>query len=226
MTGNISFIHLRRIVRRLINLPSIQLRPAITLLVSAMLAGGSILLPGSALAAQQQICGNGGSGYCMNAWNGGPNVNMYNGNNSNEDFTEISVPQDCNHGKVSDGGTYGYCPFTNHTMDQALVNQTIVQLQDLNINSNYYADCVGGASGTGDLLPCGSPNGTGAGIGTIMVEYSSADCYSDGAQGYLVDRYWGDYYGGYAWVSSGGNPGRPLYVNDTSTSTCWGGFDL
>jgi len=177
-------------------------------------------------ATQNQICGNGGSGYCMNAWNGGPNVNMYRGGVSNEDFVPVTVPNDCNHGKVSAGGTYGYCPFVNHWLDEAYVNDTIVQIQDQDSASPYNGYCIGGATGTGYLLPCGTNNnGTGAGIGTIMVEFQSVNCGNPG-QAYLVDRYWSDYYDDNVWVASGGNPGTPVYVNSTTTQTCWGGLYL
>jgi hypothetical protein len=40
----------------------------------------------AAQAQISQVCGNTASGYCINAWNGGPSVKMYYGGYSNDNF--------------------------------------------------------------------------------------------------------------------------------------------
>jgi hypothetical protein len=59
---------------------------------AAVALAGGLALAGSAapaMAVQQQICGNLGSGYCLNDWNnqGSGFRSMYYGGNPNENFT-------------------------------------------------------------------------------------------------------------------------------------------
>src|SRR5690348_7293797 len=63
------------------------------------------------LATQQQICGNGGSGYCMNDWNGAYQyVKMYNGGASHEDFGVIFEVSACGSGKRGRDGRFAAVP--------------------------------------------------------------------------------------------------------------------
>ena len=80
-------------------------------LLAAGLLGLGIATGGAGPAfAQQQVCGNGGSGYCINAWFGGPPVKMYYGGKSNEDFEFIFNVKEC-----GSGGTTTARPRTNRS---------------------------------------------------------------------------------------------------------------
>ena len=56
----------------------------------------------AAQAQISQVCGNTGTGYCINAWNGGPSVKMYYGGYSNDSFaaTPVFCVQRARHGPV------------------------------------------------------------------------------------------------------------------------------
>lgn len=61
-----------------------------------LLVAAAVLLPflvgvPAAQAQISQVCGNTGTGYCMNAWNGGPSVKMYYGGYSNDNFGATQV---------------------------------------------------------------------------------------------------------------------------------------
>jgi hypothetical protein len=177
-----------------------------------------------AAQASSQICGNAGSGYCMNAWNGGPYVKMYNGGYYNDNFY-YRVITACSGQAFVQSTAYGdrtNCPFFNSGADQAYHGDLIVEL----VYGNN-GECVGtGGSGSypdyGYLGACGNGSGSGAANGVVDVKVPDI-CYSGAA---LVNRYWTDkdspYYVNSAYVTSGGSVGAPLYVGDTSSYTCWG----
>ncbi len=176
----------------------------------------ALLSPGTASATQQQICGNGGSGYCMNAWNGGPSVKMYNGSNSHEDFYDELVPL-CNGYYVT-----STCPLANHNYDAEFEGAEIVQI--------VYAptgQCIGSDSnGHGILTTCNSVvTGTGGGVGTVQIVYGEPGC-SGFPPVDMVNRHYTDQADAWRNVESGGNPGQPLIMNASiieGQPTCWGG---
>jgi hypothetical protein len=188
-----------------------------------LVVAAAILLPllaavPSAQAAADQICGNTGTGYCLNAWNGGPAVNMYYGGYANDAFS-IDPIFVCN-GKdtveaVSDHDPSN-CPFTDVTFDQIYHNDTIAEI----VYDNTGQCVVTNSSLNGTLGACGNINGSGAGNGAFNVLVSC------GGGGYnMINRYWTNSYGTtgiLAYVASGGNPGLPLIMNSRG-ATCWGG---
>jgi hypothetical protein len=188
----------------------------------ATLALASIAFAAPAYAQGTNICGLGGTGYCMNDWgNGGQNnaVEMYYGGYSNDYFYTEPVDA-CNGGDTVTGS----CPFQSSTMDGNLAGDLIVQVVYANSGAGDGL-CVGTAS-SGDAILTGCNNtttGTGGGDGTLMVAAtgSSGGSCDQSGEGLLVDRYWTK--GAYAFVTSGGSIGAPLLVNDTSAATCWGG---
>jgi hypothetical protein len=189
-----------------------------------LLVAATFLLPFLAAvpvaqASSPNICGNAGSGYCINAWNGGPYVKMYYGGYSNDNFylRDVSVcsgsarVQSTRHGDATD------CPFTNPNLDSLFWNDRIVEA----VYGNN-GECVGTtASGTGFLGSCGSSDGTGAINGAFNALHYYSGC------GYaLANRYWSNQFSNqYYWVS-GGNPGTPLYLNGQDSWTCWGGSGI
>lgn len=210
---------MRKILRR----TRLVLLPALA--VTGLLLGTG----GSAHATQQQICGNGGSGYCMNDWNGSNQyVKMYYGNSSHEDFGFIFNYTECGGGKVTSTmqGDSADCPFVNKYLDDTLHNDPIGQIE-------YWptGQCIGTTTaGTAWLGNCANSSGVGGGTGSTLIDYNL------GPTDALIDRYWSDYYSSGqnyfpCFLVSGGNPGTYLYMNSgiDSSGTCknvstdWGG---
>jgi hypothetical protein len=191
----------------------------IALTALTVLACIGLAIP-AAHATQQEVCGNGGTGYCMNDWNGvsdGP-VKMYNGGNTNEDFY-ASDYYDCNNDGPSDvvqaeeDGNPSNCPFSTTSLDNEYQGDTIIFVQ----YGGYSNECVGGTGNYADLISCGSD-------GTVYILLGNQEgCSGD----YLVNRYFSDLNGQGVSESllSGGSKGAPIY-NDISLddSTCWGGL--
>jgi hypothetical protein len=177
-----------------------------------------------AYAQQQQVCGNGGSGYCMNDWNAlNQYVKMYNGGVSNEDFGFRDNATECGSGYVTsieEGLGTTNCPFQDAALDANYSGDTIGQIE-------YYPthQCIGTTSaGTAWLGNCANSDGVGGGTGSTMI-YDNEEV----AGIILVDRYWSDYYSSgsedaTAYVTSGGSSGAYLYVNDLYGYTEWGGI--
>jgi hypothetical protein len=189
-------------------------------LLAAGLLGLGIAMGGASPAfAQQQVCGNGGTGYCINAWFGGPPVKMYNGGKSNEDFEFIFNVKECGSGEVTSTfyGDPTNCPFSTAELDKQLRGAPIGQLEYLPTGQ-----CVGTLTGS-------AASGVGGGTGTTQIYWAIDHVI-------LINRYWSDYYSSaenesiQCNVTSGGNPGTPLYMNGYNGSTpCsiyteWGGI--
>jgi hypothetical protein len=185
--------------------------------ISTALMLGAMSIP--AYATQQQVCGNGGSGYCMNDWNGvgdGP-VKMYNGGNSNEDFYATNV-YDCN-GSTADtvqaeqDGDPSNCPFSTVSLDNQFEGYTIIQVN----YGGHPGECIGGTGNDTDLVSCGADGSY------YILLGNQIGCSGD----YLVNRYFsdGDGDGVPESIESSGVKGGVLY-NDISLndSTCWGGL--
>jgi hypothetical protein len=216
MKSDIIYSHVWRAIGRLAKFGfHIRQRPAIRMLAVVLLAAGGIFLPGSVLATQQQICGNDGTGYCLNDWNNlGVNnyIEMYYGSSSNEDF-EARLVDPCHNG----GTVTETCPFTDSGIDEANFGDYIVQL--------YYAPknlCIGNAtSGEGILTGCGDQYGNGAGDGTIM-----AWTFGNGPNN-LIDRYYTNLFDSETYTCSSGSLKGPVYLNEsykTGGGCNWGGL--
>jgi hypothetical protein len=177
-------------------------------------------LPASAFG-RSEICGNGGTGYCLNAWGGGPAVKMYNGGVANDNFAEISVA-------ACDEDVYvnQFCANEWGSGGSSLVaaGAHLGRIQ-YNGPGPYNGYCAGtGGSGTAVLTSCGDiTDGGGAGNGVIMAVLTPSGC--DGTNRELiVDRYWSSsqHNNALSYIWSGGNPGLPAYMNKTLAATCWG----
>jgi len=150
--------------------------------------------------AQNQICGNGGLGYCLNDWNGmqGQNmaVKMYYGGSTNENFY-VQVIHRCS----SSGLVTATCPLNNHSVDAQLAGD-FYTIQIV-YNGAY---CVGtDGAGKAVLTTCNSQTtGSGGGNGTVLVDYYGVD----------IDNYWSNLDGNnVSCMMSGGNPGVQAYFS-------------
>lgn len=196
-----------------------------SILTAAVLVAGTLVTTAQpALATQTQICGNNGTGYCMNDWNGGLNnnpVKMYYGGSSNENFFTYRIDP-CN-SSPPDRVTET-CPFTlGSGYNAALAGHIIFEV---GYGTTPY--CIGttgvqAGGPTAILTGCPGVNGSGGGNGTIWVQWNT---------GIAITRYWADTFYQNAgesccaaapFVVSGGNPGQPLYMADQGFQTVWGG---
>ena len=136
------------------------------------LAGGlAVSVTGSAFAftvAQETCVSSGdGSGTCMNDWNGTSNIVYgYHNNASNEVFNYENIGR-C-------GGVdivTATCPFTNHSMDNALLNAGIIQIQHFS-DSGTNLGCTADVDDD-QLVTLGSCNsqvtGSGGSFASVLV---------------------------------------------------------
>lgn len=182
-----------------------------------------------ATATQQQVCGNNGSGYCLNDWNGNQSANaavkMYYGNSSNENFYEQAVKR-CYNGSFgyvdtvlsTQDNDYQNCPFTNINLDYEFAGDQIVQIA---YGSGQY--CVASGSNNQAVLgTCANPsNGSGPANGVIMIVTNN--CGTDGNGQILMDRYASDQFGKEVNLDSGNAPGNQANFSSQQAS-CWGGL--
>jgi hypothetical protein len=178
----------------------------------------------TAEASNSQVCGNSGSGYCLNDWGGagasGDAIKMYYGGTRNDDFYVIEVNR-CEGSYTVTSTYYGdssNCPFGTTGLDNEFWGDPIVEIVDTNAET----ECV--ASNSSDyavLGSCANPiNGSGGADGVIMVSIEA--CYSPYGYGF-VDRYTSDPHSKPYYLTSGGNPGVQAYYGSSSVS-CWNGF--
>jgi hypothetical protein len=175
----------------------------------------------TASASIPSVCGNEGSGYCLNDWNGygnGGQVNMYYGGYTNDDFFEYILTNMCNHGHVD---AQSSCPFTPGSGLNTDFNGDAI----FAIESGITNWCVGTTSSVtvATLTACPNTSGNGGGWGTIWISGYTSSC-NGGTNGdnYYENRYWSDTYDEQTSLASGGNIGKQAYVALTGTATCWG----
>jgi hypothetical protein len=171
-------------------------------------------------AASSAVCGNAGTGYCLNDWGGNGNANdavkMYYGGTRNDDFYVQDVNRCSGGDKVTTSeNLQPDCPFADTQLDAFFQGQTIVQITD----TDSETECVGSTgSDNAVLTPCADPlSGSGGGQGVIMVEIpksTGGDVFLDR---FVIDQTSGN--NGY--LTSGGNPGVQANFNG---QTIWGGF--
>lgn len=181
-------------------------------------------------ASSSQICGNNGTGYCINAWNGGPQVKMYYGGYYNDDFyvQEVNRCQGSYLVLSTQRGDGVNCPFANASQDYRWWHWPIVEIAD----TNNVTQCVGSTTGSpydAELAACADPlSGSGGGYGVIMV-------LTDGQNGqcagyWFVDRYVSDINQELsAYLQSGGQLGSDAYYyvpTGNNLPSCWNGFQL
>jgi hypothetical protein len=180
-----------------------------------------------AQATPSQVCGNGGTGYCLNDWGGagasGDAIKMFNGGTTNDDFIVQEVNRCSGHDTVQSTakGNTTNCPFSDTSLDAHFAGKTIVQI----VYTNNETQCVGGGAGvSAALASCANPlSGSGGGTGVIQVMYSQT-CFNGFSGTVFVNRAISDV-DGTSWLVSGGNPGTLAeYIG--AANTCWGGFQL
>lgn len=169
------------------------------------------LLAGSAGATSSQICGNQGSGYCLNDWGGhdvaGNPVKMYYGGYGNENFFNYPLVNMCGSGLVT-----ATCPGLG-AAQSSYIGQPIYEI------AYGPGGCISD-NGTGGVVlgTCPDSYGNGGSSGTIYVrvQYAPGSCI-------YINRLWTAYYGTGAGLQSGGNIGVQATDNYTGTLTDWGG---
>lgn len=200
----------------------ISKRVALAAATTVAFAGISIGAATSAHASIPSICGNGGSGYCLNAWNGGGvdlPIKMYYGGYANDSYSFFHLPFMCHDGHVHANAPYGPCPFTSGSgLNTAMDGAVIAEVAD-----NRNGLCVGTTSSSvySTEEPCPDSFGNNGGWGTIWVAAGNSSCNSS-FKYFLENRYWSDAYNSLSSLSSGGNPGQQAFVAFSSTATCWG----
>jgi len=170
------------------------------------------------------ICGNGGSGYCLNDWNGNTNngaaIKMYYGNYYNDRWA-IAFVYACHDGTGAHNTIQSDCLGDWGTNNSFLIGAGIVEIYDQNVggvclatNSSGYA-VIGTCPSTAD--------GTGGSIGTLMAILGGSGCTA-GYQQFLSDRYWDHLInnGTSFDLQSGGNIGVQAHFEGGVSSTCWG----
>jgi hypothetical protein len=186
-----------------------------------MLAAICLVLGISSLAragTTPNVCGNGGTGYCLNDWNNagvGFPVKMNYGHTPNSDFSVFPLTNMCNAGHVSASME---CPFTPGSgLNSQMNGAGIFALRHSN------GLCVGTTSSTvGALMEnCPDVYGNNGGWSTIYAGATNSDC--PGSEFYAESRYWSDAYSSLSSLESGGNVGVQAWVSTpNATATCWG----
>lgn len=191
----------------------IRSRPVRIILILTAVAGLSLGLQTVAHASNTfpEVCAQNGFGYCMNAWGGGPQVNMYASGVANDGFSEVAIAK-CN----SAGTVTSTCPFGDHALDQDYLGFYTIRVQ-----RNGTSLCVGaGSDDLGLEVACGDSHGNGIGTGGIMVKVPT------GQGGFnLIDRYESDKVGQAEGAASSGYSGGPLVLYDgtlTDGAAQWG----
>lgn len=196
-----------------------------TVRIAALLAAVMALAVGlgtpAAGASISQVCGNEGSGYCLNDWGGagasGDAVKMYYGGTRNDDFYVQDVNR-CNGGYRVTARSYGdasNCPFADVSLDSNYRGQPIVQIT----YTNNSVMCVGSTSSDFAVLGvCADPiTGSGGAQGVIMIQVGGAP------PAFFVDRYASDQHSAARFLTSGGNLGVQANYNG---QTIWGGYQV
>jgi hypothetical protein len=169
------------------------------------------------------ICGNGGSGYCLNAWGGGGNnlpVKMYQGGVANDNYSVLALSLMCHDGHVHANAPYGPCPFESGTgLNTQMDGAAIIAIKD-----NRNGLCVGTTSSDVGAVEVACPDalGNGGGWGSIYATTRSTACPNSN-QFFAQSRYWSNAYDAKSSLASGGNVGVQAFVaHNNSTATCWG----
>lgn len=178
-------------------------------------------------AVGHQICGNGGSGYCLNDWGGGTGngnpVKMYYGGYANDAFEIVYVNACQNVGglaadQVHAGEGGEWCPFGDLGIDQSLDGSFIFQIWYYN-TGNECAATTGNAYVV--LGTCArQSDGGGGSNGVINAVGNSSSCQSSNGDFFAVNRYWSDLVGQNEYLNSGGNVGVQAVYG--TPGTCWG----
>jgi len=199
-------------------------------IIALVLALGltGILAATQANASQwTNVCGNGGTGYCINDWNNNTNngapIKMYYGGYTNDHFNIITVAA-CHDGSGAHTTIQSDCLGDWGTNNAFLIGATIVQVFYQNVGDVCLATDGGANVVVGN---CANPaDGTGGSNGVLMAIRHPTGCTASYKQ-VLSDRYWDHLTnnGGSIDLQSGGNPGVQAFFQGKSGSTCWGKVD-
>jgi hypothetical protein len=203
----ISTLHSR--IVRVVALPTV----ALSLLVGLGTQGAG--------ASSSNVCGNSGSGYCLNDWGGhggsGDAVKMYYGGVANDDFYVQDINR-CGGDTVTATSFHdaSNCPFATVSLDNDFRGQHIVQIVD----TNSETECVGSTSSdTAVLASCANPiSGSGGAQGVIMVQALGGTPPNS-----FLNRFVSDQHSAARFLTSGGNPGVQANYN---SETIWGGYQV
>jgi hypothetical protein len=185
-------------------------RKILALAASALLvAVTGLASTAPANASQQQICTDGGvnnNGDCMNNWFGEGPVYAYLPNKSNEAFYYVNEFR-CGSSDV----VTSTCPFTNQSMDSALLNHAIIQIPYQSEQDGCVSDPS--ESGSASLDGCNNDStGTGGAFASIWVIAGN---------GSLVSVGWTNLEGEWYQLNSlGGSEQLGIYP-DGSNATEW-----
>jgi hypothetical protein len=193
----------------------------IIITMAVAMLGIGLSIPSAFGGTTPNICGNGGTGYCLNDWNNGGSgsqVKMNYGHTPNSDFSFVSLSFMCHDGHVHANAPYGPCPFTNGS-------GLNTQMDGANIFALRHSNglCVGTTSSDVNTIMTDCPDsyGNGGGWSTIYAEATNANCQS--GPWFAESRYWSDAYTSLSSLQSGGNVGIQASIGvQNSTATCWG----
>lgn len=194
-----------------------RLRRLVLPLVTAL--APALLLAGPASATTYQICGNGGSGYCLNDWGGhayaGDAIKMYYGNSSNENFYIVRLTNFCSGAGYVTSAPSCYGQFGAGGIN--LVGDYVVEIQ------YGPAGCVASDPGSGLAIlgTCPDLSGNNGSDGTVFAEAFTGPLGSK--QWAYYDRYWSKIDNDLRCLESGGNIGVQAYENHPNGCTVWGG---
>jgi hypothetical protein len=176
------------------------------------LAGGlavSVNGPAFAFIVAQETCvsSGAGSGTCMNDWNGTSGmVYGYHNNASNEVFSYETIGRCGGVALVT-----STCPFTNHSMDNALLGAGIIQIEHIS-DSGSNLGCT--ADVDDDLIvTLGSCNSQATGSGG-----SFASVLVVARNGSLVDVGWTNDLGTWVQLNSNGGSAQMVYYGSSNPS--------
>jgi hypothetical protein len=198
-----------------------RLRTKIGLIIaSGVLAAVPVIVSTGPAQAAGQICENGGTGLCLNDWNGGGSgnaVKMGQNGFTHQSFGAGQLTAACGHGRVTNT-----CPFNNTALDSALFDSAIFAVK-------YTGNglCVGtSTTGRGAILTtCPDNAGNGGGTGTIMVQrVNQNNCFVQNGATQLTDRYWSDHDATIANLTGSTAVGNQaaMFNNVQFNVACWG----
>lgn len=162
-----------------------------------------------------EICGNGGSGYCLNDWNNaGSYVKMYYGGNYTNDEYQIEYETlACNSGHATKT-----CPINVPGIDPtgALIFEILNPRDGACVATDGNAAAIEGT--------CADLSGNGGARGVTELLFRSQIC-TLGYQLEAMNRYWTQTDSTPVWLESGGNIGLNAYYArfaNGADATCWG----
>jgi hypothetical protein len=170
-------------------------------------------------APYPEVCGDNGSGLCLNNWSGANGIVAMYYNGSANDNMQAELINPCNSAASTgapDQVTHT-CPFTvGYGLNNIFYGDQILQVEDL--NSGLCVGTDGDAGGT--ETACNDATGQGGGDGTIQVAVPAG---AGNAGSELINRYWTNAAPQIvAYVQSGGSVGAQLNMDGgTSPSTFW-----